>query len=48
LDSIYNIKTEKVEEWKLLGDSACMGFGCFLKPEVLKMNFTDEQRSDVF
>lgn len=47
-ESIYNIKDDKVKEWKLLGDSACMGFAVFLKEDVLGMNFSDEQRSDVF
>lgn len=47
-ESIYNTRDDKVKEWKLLGDSACMGFAVFLKEDILGMNFSDEQRSDVF
>jgi hypothetical protein len=48
LDSIYNVVSPKVLNFKLTADSTSMGYAVFLKKEHLGLNLSPEQQSDVF
>lgn len=46
--SIFDVSSEKPENFKLTSDSTSMGFAAFLKEGVLGFELEREQRSDVF
>lgn len=47
-DSIYNVSTPKVLDFKVPGDAVGMGFCTFLKEEYIGVKLSEQQQSDVF
>jgi len=47
-DSIYDVSEPKVKMLKLNNDSNALGFAVFLNKDILGMDLSSQQKSDVF
>ena len=47
-DSIYDANTPKVANLKLNNDSNALGYAVFIDKEILGMDLSSQQKSDVF